>query len=183
MSTLKKKKKTSKKKKTLKERKSPAESATLFPEGTIKDNWVVVRASNGVPRWVPELYVELNGFRKFTVNYAAKHIGSPIKLYSREPNNVWPSKSSFKGSNQFIFTPNGDAIKNKKTIIKDWLRTQKPKIKLYSHFIIDGPFYYYSKNNSKNDGDFISNGLSVDSREGQIVSDNLLNSELFVRVY
>ncbi len=181
MSTQK-KKKTSKKKKTLKERKSPAESATLFPEGTIKDNWVVVRASNGVPRWVPELSVELNGFRKFTVNYAAKHIGEPIKLYSREFSFVWPSKSSFKG-NQFIFTPNGDAIKNKKTIIKDWLRTQKPKIKLHSQFGIDGPFYYYTKNNSKNDGDFISNGLSVDSRGGQIVSDNLMNSELFVRVY
>lgn len=178
------KKKTSKKKKTLKERKSPAESATLFPEGTIKDKWVVVRASNGVPRWVPQLSVELNGFRKFTVNYAAKHIGEPITLYAREFENAWPSKSYvwLKG-NRYTFTPNGDAIKNRKTIVKNWLRTQKPKIKLYSHFGIDGPVYYYSKNNSKNDGDFIGNGLVVDSREGQIVSDNLLNSELFVRVY
>jgi len=146
----------------------------LFPEGTIKDKWVVVKSSNGVQRWVPQLSVELNGFRNFTVNYAAKHIGEPIKLYSREFGNVWPKKSSFKKNNEITFTPNGDAIKNK-TIIKGWLRTQKPKIKPLTRFGIDGPVKYY-------DDDSTHDGLSVDSREGQIVSDNLMNSELFVRV-
>jgi hypothetical protein len=171
-----------KKKNILKTRKAPQESATSLPEGTIKEGWVIKKASNGVHRWIQQEFVELNGFKKFTVNYAAKHIGEPITLYGREYADKWPSRTNvWSKGNRFLFTPNGDAGRNK-TIIHGWLRTQKPEIKKNTRFYIDGPLYFYSNKNIKNDGDFIANGLQVDSHNGQVVSDNLMNSELFVRV-
>ena len=67
--------------KTRKVRKAPIESATSLPEGTIKGKWVIKKVTGGSQRWMPITSVELNGFRLFTTDYAAKHIGKPIILY------------------------------------------------------------------------------------------------------
>ena len=67
----------------IKGRKAPEESATSLPEGTMKEGWVIKKASNGVPRWVLKNSVELNGFRLFTTDIAAKNIGKPLILYLR----------------------------------------------------------------------------------------------------
>jgi len=163
--------------KTRKVRKSPSESATSLPEGTMKQGWVIKKASNGVPRWVPNTSVELNGFRLFTTDYAAKHIGKKLKLYTREFKDTWPKKSAWSKPEDstyqiFTFVPNGDAIKEK-TKIEGWLKTQKPAIKKDSHFYLDGPVYLGTQ--------YLADGLPVDSRGGKIVSYNLLNTETFVR--
>lgn len=168
---------------TRKVRKSPAESATSLPEGTIKSNWVVKKASNGVPRWVPSTSVELNGFRLFTVDYAAKHIGKPIILYSREYQDTWPKRNAWSTSDNPTYTklkfiPTGDAIKGK-TRIEGWLKTQKPAIKRGMRFFLDGPIY---ECHGKKCEDYFEDGMSVDSSNGKIVTYNLMNTETFVKV-
>ena len=158
-------------------RKGPAESATSVPEGTIKGGWVTKKASNGVPRWVPETSVELNGFRKFTVDYAAKHIGKPIALYTREYNDEWPSANAWsrkKDSTHVVmqFVPNGDALAGTKRLA-GWLKTQKPAIKDRTMFFIDGPLSYMK-------GDYITDGMQVDSVGKKIVTTNALSTDTFV---
>jgi hypothetical protein len=136
-------------------RKSPSESATDFPEGTIKlgnnkQKWVVKKVSGGSQRWIPYESVELFGYKALTVDYLAKHIGKPVKFYEREYSDMWPPKSNSKLYPSTI-TPNGNAgpITNKKRI-EGWLKTQKPSIKDRTMFSIDG------------DGD-LTESLQVDS--------------------
>jgi hypothetical protein len=168
--------------KTRKVRKAPAESATSFPEGTMKAGWVIKKASNGVPRWMPVISAELNGFQLFTVDYAAKHIGKPIMLFTREHGGMWPKKNGWsKPENptyqRMKFVPNGDALKGA-TRLEGWLKTQKPAVKRGSVFNIDGPLYECSK--SKCDMHLVD-GIQVDSIGGKLVSPNFMNTEVFVR--
>jgi hypothetical protein len=155
-------------------RKSPSESATDFPEGTIKvgnnkQKWVVKKVSGGSQRWIPYESVELFGYKALTVDYLAKHIGKPVKIYEREYSDLWPTKSNSK-LYASTFTPNGNAgpLTNKKRI-EGWLKTQKPSIKDRSVFIIDGS------------GDGLDS-LQVDSINKTIVSSNMMNQEAFVKV-
>lgn len=159
-----------------KTRKAPIESATSFPEGTVKSSWVVKRASNGVPRWVPVVSAELNGFRRLTVDYCAKHIGKPITLYVREYNEMWPAKNAWtKPENETYykatFTPNGDAVSGK-TKIDGWLKSRKPEIKKGAHFYVDGHVIM---------ADPLPDGVQVDSNGKKLMSLNFMNQELFVK--
>jgi len=168
--------------KTRKLRKAPDESATSLPEGTIKSGWVIKKASNGVPRWMQSSSVELNGFRLFTTDYAAKHIEKPITLYAREYKDMWPKKNAWakpEGSTyvKLKFIASGDAIKQG-TKILEWLKTQKPEIKKGTRFSIHGHVYHCT---SKGD-DYLTDVLQVDSSNGKIISTNLLNTELYVKV-
>jgi len=168
--------------KTRKLRKAPDESATSLPEGTMKSGWVIKKASNGVPRWMPSSSVELNGFRLFTTDYAAKHIGKPIILYTREYKDIWPKKNAWTKPEdstyvKLKFVGNGHAIKGS-TKVLDWLKTQKPEIKKGTRFSIDGPVYQCT---SKGD-DYLADGLQVDSSNGKIISTDLLGTEVFVKV-
>lgn len=155
-------------------RKSPSESATDFPEGTIKvgnnkQKWVVKKVSGGSQRWIPYESVELFGYKALTVDYLAKHIGKPVKIYEREYSDLWPTKSNSK-LYASTFTPNGNAgpLTNKKRI-EGWLKTQKPSIKDRTVFTIDG----------SEDG---LDSLQVDSINKTTVSSNMMNQEAFVKV-
>ena len=75
-----------------KTRKAPIESATSLPEGTIKGSWVIKKASNGVPRWMKDVSVELNGFRRLTVDRVPD---KPILLYFREYGSMWPKRNAW----------------------------------------------------------------------------------------
>lgn len=163
--------------KTRKARASPPESATSVPEGTIKGGWVTKKASNGVPRWVPEVSVELNGFRKFTTDYAAKHIGRSIALYTREYKETWPSKTAWSRPADsthvvFQFVPDGDGLVGAKRL-SGWLKTQKPEVKKGTRFSISGPVLEKGKH--------LVDGVQVDSVGKKLLSVNFMNMEVFVR--
>ena len=167
---------------TRKVRKSPVESATSMPEGTMLRGWVIKKASNGVPRWVPVTSASLNGFQLMTVDYAAKHIGKPITLYCREYKGVWPKKNAWDNPEdstyiKLKFVPNGDGIKGK-TRIPGWLKSRTPAIKKGMRFIVDGPTY--ECHTSKCD-EYLADGLQVDSAEGKIASIDLMGTEVYVR--
>ena len=168
--------------KTRKARKAPVESATSLPEGTIKGDWVVKKASNGVPRWMPKTSVELNGFKLFTTDIAAKNIGKPVLLYCREYNDTWPKKNAWtKRINATYrktkFVPNGDALK-KKTRLAGWLKTQKPAITKGDSFLLDGPVYDCVGTTCD---EYLADGIQVDSLGGKIVSTDLLGTDVFVK--
>jgi len=163
--------------KTRKARKAPVESATSLPEGTVKGKWVIKKVANGSQRWMPTTSTELNGFRLFTTDYAAKHIGKPIMLYCREYKDVWPSKTAWSKPQdstymKLTFVPNGDAIKGKTRIV-GWLKTTSPAIKKGDHFSIDGPVYEGKE--------LLVNGVQVDSAEGKLLSTDLMGTEVFVK--
>jgi hypothetical protein len=164
--------------KTRKVRKAPIESATSLPEGTIKGNWVIKKVAGGSQRWMPTTSAELNGFRLFTTDYAAKHSGKPIILYTREYKEVWPSKTAWSKPadstyTKLTFVPNGDAIKGK-TRLDGWLKTKSPAIKKGDRFAIDGPLY--------ENGKYFADSVQVDSSDGKRLSTNLMNTEVFVKV-
>lgn len=161
---------------TNKTRKAPVESATSLPEGTIKGSWVIKRAKNGVPRWAPDVSVELNGFRILTVDYAAKHIGKPITLYVREYKEMWPMANAWSKPSDATywtatFTPSGDAVSGK-TKIDGWLKSRKPEIKKGVHFYVDGPVISEYT---------LPDGVQVDSNGKKLMSLNFMNQEVFVK--
>jgi hypothetical protein len=168
--------------KTRKVRKAPVESATSLPEGTIKGSWVIKKASNGVPRWMPARSVELNGFRLFTVDLAAKQIGKPVTLFCREYKETWPSKNAWSKRAdstymKYTFVPNGDALKGK-TRIPGWLRTRKVAVPKGSHFYLDGPLYEGAMSKSN----YLADSIPVNSGDGKVVSVDLMGTETFVKV-
>ena len=168
--------------KTRKIRKSPIESATSLPEGTIKGDWVIKKALNGVPRWVSKTSVNLNGYKLFTTDDAAKHIGKTILLYSREFKDSWPKKPAWSKPEdsthvKYKFTPNGDATKEK-TKIEGWLKSRKPEIKKGTHFYINGEVYYCDRGKYE----YLTDQLQVNSSDGKTISVNLLNIEMFIMV-
>ena len=163
--------------KTRKVRKAPIESATSLPEGTIKGKWVIKKVTGGSQRWMPITSVELNGFRLFTTDYAAKHIGKPIILYTREYKELWPSKTAWSKPSdstytKLTFVPNGDGIKGK-TRIPGWLKTKSPAIKKGDRFALDGPLYDHGK--------YFADSVQVDSSDGKMLSTNLMGTEVFVK--
>jgi hypothetical protein len=152
-------------------RKGPSDSASEFPEGTIslgndKQNWVIKKVPGGSQRWVPYTTTELFGYKPLTVDYLAKHIGKTITVYEREYKDTWP-KSFSKESTAYIhkFTPTGNALEGKK-VLTGWLKTQSPKIKNNSMFFIEG------------EEDL---PLQVDSKNKISVSNNIMNTEAFVK--
>lgn len=156
-------------------RKGPSDSASDFPEGTIRkgndgQNWVVKKISTGSQRWVPYNSCELFGYKALTVDYLAKHINKKITVYEREYQDMWPKSFSKEstGSTAYIhkFTPTGNALLGKKILI-DWLKTQSPKIKNNTMFFIEGDK---------------SLPLQVDSKNKTNVSNNVMNTEAFVKV-
>ena len=166
-----------------KSRKAPIESATSFPEGTIRGSFVVKRISSGVPRWVPIVSVKLNGFCRLTVDYTAKHIGKPVTLYVREYNEMWPKKNMWSKPEKSTywtakFVPNGDAFDGK-TKISGWLKSRKPEIKKGSHFYLDGPVSMCHGNKCE---DSLPNGVQVDSNGKKLMSLNFMNQEVFIKL-
>jgi len=169
--------------KTRKVRKAPIESATSLPEGTIKSGWVIKKAANGVPRWMPNTSVELNGFKLFSVDHAKKYIGKPITLYSREFKDMWPKQNAWSKPTdsthmKYKFVPSGDARKGTRKL-PGWLRSRKPGVQKGNRFYIDGPVYLCEK--AKCD-DFLADGLQLDSSNGKTISDDLMSSEMFVKI-
>jgi len=158
--------------KTQKVRKGPSDSASDFPEGTIRkgndgQNWVVKKISTGLQRWVPYNSCELFGYKALTVDYLAEHINKKITVYEREYKDTWP-KSFSKEDTAYVhkFTPTGNGILGKK-VLTDWLKTQSPKIKNNTMFFIEGKD---------------SLPLQVDSINKINVSNNIMNTEAFVKV-
>lgn len=136
-----------------KTRKAPIESATSLPEGTIKGSWVIKKASNGVPRWMKDVSVELNGFRRLTVDRVPD---KPIMLYVREYGSMWPKRNAWtKPENETYFTAK-------------FIPTKKGSN--------DGPVYMCRNGVCE---DKIGDGTQVDSK---LMSLNFMNQEMFVRV-
>jgi hypothetical protein len=157
--------------KTRKVRKGPSESASDFPEGTIKqgndkESWVIKKVSNGSQRWMPYNSTELFGYKPLTVDYLAKHIGRTITVYERGYEDTWPKNFPKGTSSIHKFTPTGNALLGKK-VLEGWLKTQSPQIKNNTMFFIEGT-------------DVLP--LQVDSKNKTLVSSNLINSEAFVKV-
>jgi hypothetical protein len=169
--------------KTLKVRKAPEESATSLPEGSIKGNWVIKKASNGVPRWMLNTSVELNGFRMLTVDHVAKNIGKEITLYVREYGEMWPKTNAWTNptDSTYItakFVPTGDAVSGK-TKLSGWLKSRKPEIKKGVVFSVDGPVSICYK--GKCDDPATIDGVQVDSNGKKLMSLNFMNQEVFVK--
>ena len=171
----------SKTKNTKNTRKSPSESATSMAEGTIRlgndgQLWVIKKAANGVPRWMPYISVELNGFKALTVDYLAKNIGKEIEIYERGYMNEWPKKGE-RNLMKLRWVGNGNAqYLKQKTVLENWLKTQKPAIKDNTVFSVLGMGDWYG------DKDMRDMSLQVDSKNKKIVSSNVMNMEAFVRV-
>jgi hypothetical protein len=159
-------------------RKGPTSSATEHPEGTIEwgsdgQRWVVRKAKNGVPRWVPFHTVDLFGWRPLTVKVLAENIGKRITVYERQITNTWP-----RGPKDFDvtykFTPSGDGerIKNRKrTLYPNWLKSRTFKLRKNDIFEVLGepqsnPNYFES--------------IQVGPKPGELASTNLMNTEAFV---
>jgi hypothetical protein len=153
-----------------KTRPSPNESATSLPEGSIRrggngSQWVIKRASNGTPRWVPIESVELNGWRLLTVDHLAKNIGKQIEIYDTGYDNEFPKKNAkmFK----WHFTPNGDIEINRKKTIIGWLKTRNPAIQRGQFVFVLGS------------GDM--EAVQIDSVHTNIASTNVMNTMSFVK--
>ena len=160
-------------------RKSPEESATEFPVGTIKkgndkNKWVVMQTINGTKRWSPYTSVELNEYRALTIDFLKKNIGKEIKVYEREYNDTWVKKSEKMLKSTFI--PTGNAVYGKNfTVIENWLKTLKPEIKDNIIFGIEGYLKYPGEK-------FKLASLQVDSKNKSTVSSNIVNMEAFIKI-
>ena len=170
-----------KSKNTKNARKSPSESATSMGEGTIRRGndgqlWVIKKAGNGTPRWMPYATVELNGFKALTVDYLAKNIDKEVEIYERGYMDEWPKKGD-RDLMKLRWVPNGVAkYLHNKTVLENWLKTQKPEIKDKSVFSVLGMGDWYKG------GDLSEMALQVDSKNKKIVSSNVMNMEAFVKV-
>ena len=173
--------------KKVSERDSPSESATAFSVGTIKkgndgNQYVVTETSNKTHRWVPTINAEMNNMKLLTIDYLAKNINKPIKLYLREYRGEWPKKNDWSRKDPthgiMIFKPTGNAIIGKK-ILDNWLKTRKPEIKERSQFNVEG-FLSFSVSNKESD--FSLSSLQVDSKNKKVVSYNLMNTEVFIEL-
>ena len=152
----------------------------------IKNKWVSVSSDKAI----------LNGFRKFTVDYAAKHIGKPLILYTREYGSKWPARNAWTKAagnadntySRMKFIPNGDAgIFPKKKKFVNWLTTRSPSIKEGTHFYVDGETFMCNNKAQRispydcDPDEFLADGLQVDTKDKQTLSTNLMNTEVFVK--
>lgn len=153
----------------------------------IKNKWVSVSSDKAI----------LNGFRKFTVDYAAKHIGKPLILYTREYGSKWPARNAWTKAagnadntySRMKFIPNGDAgIFPKKKKFVNWLTMRSPSIKEGTHFYVDGETFMCNNKAQRispydcDPDEFLADGLQVDTKDKQTLSTNLMNTEVFVKV-
>ena len=146
-------------------RKSPSESASSLPLGTIaKGNdglyWVVDKTEKGVQRWVHKNSSKLNGIELLSEEYLKKNIGKIVKLYCREYKLEWPTKKDLKKTTVVTFIPSG----NTKT-------TNGGKL-----LDIEGHINF---NGTKDKADFTVSSLQM-SIKNKNVSTNLMNTEVFV---
>lgn len=158
-------------------RKSPSESATLFPVGEIKKGidkmmWVVTATSIGVKRWTPYESTILNGFRPLTVEYIKKHAGDKILFYEREYSTAWPKRST---TNNSSFIPTGNTLVRKSVKINGLKTLSKTTIPDNTLVGIEG-FLTLGKINMG------VSFLQVDSKNKFAVSSNVMNVEAFVKV-
>ena len=152
----------------------------------IKNKWVTASSDKAI----------LNGFRKFTVDYAAKHIGKPLILYTREYGSKWPARNAWTKAagnadntySRMKFIPNGDAgIFPKKKKFVNWLTTRSPSIKEGTHFYVDGETFICNNKAQRaspydcDPDEFLADGLQVDTKDKQTLSTNLMNTEVFVK--
>ena len=152
----------------------------------IRNKWVVASSDKAI----------LNGFRKFTVDYAAKHINKPVILYTREYGSKWPARNAWTKAagnadntySRMKFIPNGDAgIFRKKKKFVNWLTTRSPPIKEGTHFYVDGETFICNNNAQRTSpydcdpDEFLADGLQVDTKDKQTLSTNLMNTEVFVK--
>lgn len=154
-------------------RKSPSESATKFPEGTIKignddQRWVVVKNTKNIQRWAPLASTILFGYTPLTAKFLAANIGKPVTVYEREIQYQWPTKRS-DFDVKYIFTPSGDA-ECEGTVYTKWLKTRTPPVKENDIFIIKGSMR----------GD-LNVSPQVAPKPGELISSNLMNTDAFVR--
>jgi hypothetical protein len=152
----------------------------------IKNKWVAASSEKAI----------LNGFRKFTVDYAAKHINKPLILYTREYGSKWPARNAWTKAagnaentySRMKFIPNGDAgIMGKKNKFVNWLTTRSPPIKEGTHFYVDGETFICNNKAQRTSpydcdpDEFLADGLQVDTKDKQTLSTNLMNTEVFVK--
>jgi hypothetical protein len=152
----------------------------------IKNKWVAASSDKAV----------LNGFRKFTVDYAAKHMNKPVILYTREYSSKWPARNAWTKAagnadntySRMKFIPNGDAgIMGIKKKFVNWLTTRSPPIKEGTHFYVDGETFFCNNKAQRaspydcNPDELLADGLQVDSKDKQTLSTNLMNTEVFVK--
>jgi hypothetical protein len=170
---------------TRKNRKSPSESATSFSEGTMKDGWVIKKIGKS-HRWMPQESVELNGFRLFTVDYAAKHLGEDLPLFCREYKDMWPTANAWSKKEDsthivMMFSANGYAgPQGVAKRLDNWYKKRTP-IKAGTRFMLDGSLYM-CKNVKCSSSDFVGDGVQVDSRGQKLISTDFLGTEVFVKV-
>lgn len=171
----------SKTQKTKNTRKSPSESATSMPEGTIHrgndgQRWVIKKAANGIPRWMPYITVEMNGFKALTTDYLAKNIGKEIEIYEREEDDIWP-KQTDNNLEKIYWVSNGHAKytgkKIKNNFFENWLYTQTPKINNTNPFVLLGKGKY---NGIK------INELQLDNKTKKLVSSTTYFMEAFIKI-
>jgi hypothetical protein len=152
----------------------------------IKNKWVAASSDKAI----------LNGFRKFTVDYAAKHISKPVILYTREYGSKWPTRNAWTKAagnadntySRMKFIPNGDAgiFPTKKKFV-NWLTTRSPSIKEGTHFYVDGETFMCNNKAQRispydcDPDEFLADGLQVDTKDKQTLSTNLMNTEVFVK--
>ena len=152
----------------------------------IRNKWVAASSDKAI----------LNGFRKFTVDYAAKHINKPVILYTREYGSKWPMRNAWTKAagnadntySRMKFIPNGDAgIFPKKKKFVNWLTTRSPSIKEGTHFYVDGETFMCNNKAQRaspydcDPDEFLADGLQVDTKDKQTLSTNLMNTEVFVK--
>jgi hypothetical protein len=166
-------------------RKSPSESATLYNVGTImkgndKRRWVVIKTNNGIKRWMLSESADLNGLKKISLDYLAKHVNKIVKLYCRGYQSFWPNKkdwSTRNGENSIItFIPTGNLIVNKKIIQNGIIGTLNSKILQSRNIEIEGYINFDGTDKKEN---FVFSSLQMDHKNLSI-STNLMNIEIFV---
>jgi hypothetical protein len=171
----------SKTKNTKNTRKSPTESATSMIEGTIRRGndgqlWVIKKSSNGIPRWMPYISVELNGFKALTIDYLANNIGKEIEIYEREEEDIWP-KQTDNNLEKIYWVSNGHAKytgkKIKNNFFENWLYTQTPTINNTNPFVLLGQGKY---NGIK------INELQLDNKTKKLVSSTTYFMQAFIKI-
>jgi hypothetical protein len=166
--------------KTRKTRPSPTESATAFPEGTIrvggnKGRWVVTKTVTRVKRWTPYENAALLGYKPLTVDVLCENIGTALKVYERPMKfhaDTWPTGPK-DFDVRYEITPTGDLTFGGK-LRSDWLKTQKPRLPsgAYGNEVMGT---YSSFGNYKGP-------IHVDPISKCLVSSNVDNTEAFVKI-
>jgi len=169
--------KTMKTRKATKGRPSPTESATAFPEGTIrvggnKSRWAVTKTKVGVKRWTLYENAVVGLYKPLTIDVLCKNKGKPIKVYERSMKYFWPT-GPWDFDVRYEITPTGDLTFGGK-LRPNWIETQKPRLPsgAYRNEVMGT---YSSFGNYKGP-------IHVDPITKCLVSSNVDNTEAFVKI-